>query len=777
MHGSGRGRGRHAAADEIREKLGRFAGRPRFNEEFEEAFEFFFGESVEHLQDTLDESDFERFMEWFVYDYRLANGHRLIEIFDLEHGADLSRAARRLLRGWEQANLTLLELVERREDRCVLTDLLTGKRYETTSESVAPGAARWSLIVARPLSLGSTWELPPAQTVVAPGAKEAFVALLRGEYRRHRRAYGDVPVSRFLRDQGFLFNDLLDEVSVDEPISYFEGDDAHRIVRSRALFAVRDGVKAIERLLAYSDVEAVRPGRLVWYDDGSRERGGAPGAAPRRALAEIQVSGGRLQLYCWTRHALEECKRRLAERLRGLALHLVDAFEEPRCRPGDAEAAAWAKAAYDDYLESWLTQPLPALDGFTPQELKDKPLGRIRLAELLKKLEHHQASREGRGLLTAGELRRRLGIDESVGLVIPLDQQPTVWNSAAEERVAEGIRRSFQRLGLADEYIDSALWIWWDYCYRRYPRVRKPEAWVAAVHAAVSFVESWGVAREKVAALYGVSPGTVSQNVRRIIDCLELDPFDDRYCVEHPVDGLLDRLGRMQVDTPQELEDPVTVHLALVGRARDALQAACARHEGLQDRAEELFFAHVGRTQLGMLCRECFIDWYHFDWRVPVMGGRTLLEAALAEGAVGGELKEVLERWVGCHPSFYAVEGVLPRAGDLERTSPRLTLRELVTGKTVQVDWMRLGRPLGLRDVVFARLVPVGELVVSLGPVLIFDADRRKALERAIAEDRALIDRWNEARIDWDEFRARYAERLYALALRAADELGAVDEP
>ena len=80
---------------------------------------------------------------------------------------------------------------------------------------------------------------------------------------------------------------------------------------------------------------------------------------------------------------------------RGSRLDLVDAFEEPRLRPGETEVGACVKGAYDDYIESWLTQPLPALDGFAPQQLRKKPLGRIRLAELLKKLEHHQPPAPG----------------------------------------------------------------------------------------------------------------------------------------------------------------------------------------------------------------------------------------------------------------------------------------------------------------------------------------------------------------------------------------------
>ena len=55
---------------------------------------------------------------------------------------------------------------------------------------------------------------------------------------------------------------------------------------------------------------------------------------------------------------------------------------------------------------------------------------------------------------------------------------------------------------------------------------------------------------------------------------------------------------------------------------------------------------------------EAFLDWYHFDWRVPVMGGRTLVETVLLSGSLSPQEKEMLEGWVGCHPSFYVVKGV-----------------------------------------------------------------------------------------------------------------------
>lgn len=831
----GRGRGRHAAAEEVREKLGRFAGRPRFNDEFEEAFEFFFGESVEHLQETLEEDDFERFMEWFVYDYRLANGHRLIEIFDLEHGSDLSRPARRILKGWEQSNLTLLELHDRIDDTCIFVDVLTGQRYEVAADSVHPGMLRWSLVISRPLHVGATWELSSAQTVLPAVAKEPLLALLRGEYRRQRHVQGDLPVVRFLREQGFLFNDLLVEVDVDSSISFLEGNEAHRIVHCRALYSMLDSAKVVERLLAYADIEEVRPGRMIWYESSARNDGSDPTS---RVLAEIQVSGNRLQMHCWSRQRLQSAKQLIADRLRGLVAHLIDAFEELSARgsgngtglctlnetelaavasskvaipadqseghgseqqaahgpgrssqgedpasgksPGgvkclDLETGAWAKAAYEDYIDSWINQPLKALDGKTPRFLRGKTLGRMRLTELLKKLEHQQQVRiaQGRGLATADALRHRLGLDADAKehhLIARLDEGPTVWNSDAERQVLEIVQDVFRQRGYSEAHVDAVSWMWWEYCYRAYPQVRKPEAWAAALHYAMGLVESWEITQDHAAELYDTSVGSVSANARKIMDLLDLEPYDDRFCVDLPVNALLEHLEGPMYGEEDAKDDPISFSLALAAQVRRSVHEFFAGNDALRQRAAEFFFSHVGSSPQDALWRESFLDWLHFDWHVPVMGGRTLVQAALEEGKLNGEIRELLEDWSDVHPSFYVVEGVVERGSHDRFETPRITLRELVSGVISVVDALWIDRPIGSKDIVLARLVSIAGFTISLGPVILLPAASRTLLQRIVEEDRALVNRWNDDYIEWDTYRARYAERLYAVAFRLATE-------
>lgn len=766
MKGPGRGSWQ-AAAEEIREKLGRFAGRPRFNKEFEEAFEFFFGERVETLQETLDEADFDRFMEWFVHDYRLSNGHRLIEMFDLEHGADLSRSARRILRHWHTSHLTLLELVGEEGEVYRFRDLLQGGEIQVPAGPLGPFEEEpppWSVVIARPLPVGEMWDLSPAATVLPASVKEPLLQAIRGEFRRFRRASACQAVGSFLRERGYVFNDLLSELdgSFD---GFVEPEKPHRLIRCRAVFEVRDAPRVWDRLLAYPDIVEGRKGRLVW-----RVEPPVKGRGKRRPqiLAEVETVGGRLQVHCWSRERLEAAKEMVGERLGGLALHLLDAYDEgPAVPEGAAGSDGWADA-FDDYVRHWLVDPLWA-GGPAPALLLRKPLGRLRVVEYLKRVEHNECMLKRRWVRgIAWELRKRLGLQGETGLVVPLGERPGLWNSASERAVAELAEKTFSGMGLSQEHVETALWIWWDFCSRAFPSPRKPESWVAALYYCLGIVENWRVTQSDAARLLGVGQASTSQILRKITTVLRLEPFDARYCVEHPADGLLSRGDRSPAGAPEPAGDAL-VTIAASNRLRDALHRFAAKHDGLRDRARDFFASHVSCTKDDPTWREGFVDWFHFDWRVPVMGGRTIAEEAAEHGELSDADRRMLEAWCSCHPSFYVVELVEGhgREGGLEG---RVALKDLEDGTVTVVDWLRTGRPLGPKDVVFARLVPVGDITIGLGPAVVLPPRLRESVKRALEEERALVNRWNGRALSWDEFRARYAERLYAIACRAFRE-------
>ena len=158
---------------------------------------------------------------------------------------------------------------------------------------------------------------------------------------------------------------------------------------------------------------------------------------------------------------------------------------------------------------------------------------------------------QGRGLATADALRHRLGLDADAKehhLIARLDEGPTVRNSDAERQVLEIVQNVFRQRGYSEAHVDAVSWMWWEYCYRACPQVRKPEAWVAALHYAMGLVESWEITQDHAAELYDTSVGSVSANARKIMDLLDLEPYNDRFCVDLPVNALLEHLeGPMTV--------------------------------------------------------------------------------------------------------------------------------------------------------------------------------------------------------------------------------------
>lgn len=757
-----RPRGLEQAAEELRDKLGRFAGRPRFDRELEEAFDFYFGHGISEFSDSLGEAEFLRFLDWFIHDYPLSNGHRLIEVFDLEHGAELPAEERALLREWMNAHLTLLEVVAERDGVWACVDLLTGRRYDAVRFAGEP-PLRWSIVVARPLAVGKTHLVSAAAARLAPSVKEILLEHLRGEYRRYCLERRGASVEEFLRENGYCFDDLLAELTDWIAAARAQDEQAHRMVHARAVYRLRDPEGVAARLRAYGDIAQVRPGRLVLRE---REEDKA------RTLAEIRLAEGRMFVRCWSPERLEQAKRVLASRLGGLVHHLVDAYEEHGLKPVDGDSGQALKRrqpeACAEFVEDWLGRPHPGLNGLPPKRVAALPLGRLRVAELLKRMEYHERAWPGSdGPWAVQELRRRLGLTDEDGVVLPLDAQPHRWNRDSEKAVLD----EFYRVAAAQlraEHLSSGAWIWWNFCSLAYPVIRKPGAWAAAVHYCVGLVENRPLRWDELAALYGVRAASISKNSWKIVDTLYLQPYDDRYSVFTLAGGLFRRLVpalAAEAGGSDGEDDGLSASLAKAARLRDAIaRCVVGANPGLQEKAYAFFASHVGSGQASRW-EEMFLDWYHFDWRVPVMGGRTFVEQAYLYGDLGEEESGALLHWIGRHPSFYVVEGV-------EEESSRLVLVDLMDQERVAVDWLRLAQPVGPGDVLFARLVPIDGLTVSIGPVLAFPPRYREGIQNALQEDRALVERWNGRALSWDEFNAHYSERLYALALRGVYEAG-----
>lgn len=742
-----RHRGTVRAAEDLKERLGRYASLPRFNEEFEEAFEYYFGDRIETLQEYVDENSFGRFMEWFMHDYTLRSGHRMIDLFELEHAAEGPRSVRRLLRSWSSRHLSLLEFQADLGEVLQLYDLLTGETYLIAARAFPGKLPPWSVVLGRVLPAGRRGIMSIGYTVLPPAAKIWLIPLIRGEYRRWLRRNQKGGAADFLRRNGHLFNDFLVELDPWIDASLVRAVEVHNIVRSQAVFKIRDRQKVVRRLASIAEIQRIDDDQMVWFEPAGKH--------PRRPWAKVSLGDERMHVTCWSLEGLQEAKELVARHCVGLIDHLLDVYEEHGAE-SDFEAA------------------------LSRIKKKAQPHERLRLIEALKQIEYaatHVPKPRFQKVIEA--LVDDADVHESV-LYTPLGERPEVWNSDRERQVVRLVQDALDRElhpevpSIAEAVGESAEWLWWSFCGEASPNIRNAKTWAAALYYCVGYVEQWALTQKACAEYFEVSPSSVSKHVKRILETLHLEPFDERFCVRHPLDRLLDPAednGYFFGESAAELlYDTVVARndvLWHATRVRYSLFETSARYEGLKNRAHELFLAHLPGAGLDERWDEAFLDWFHLDWRVPVLGGRTLAQIALDEHLLPDDLAEVLKTWIGAHPSFYVINERLRGA---QPGLQSVVVRDIIDSSEYRIDALPLTSFVAPGDVMFARLVPVNDAYIAVGTTSTFSSYTLASIKEAIAEERALVDRWLGEKHTWSQFRARHAERLYALAYRRETE-------
>lgn len=103
------------AENELRMKLVEFSERPEIQSQMGEAFYIWKDDPDfipdEVTEDQIDDLTFEKFFDWFLYDFRLLDtGERLIEKFYHEERGGLGEEEESILRGWADSPYSFFEV-------------------------------------------------------------------------------------------------------------------------------------------------------------------------------------------------------------------------------------------------------------------------------------------------------------------------------------------------------------------------------------------------------------------------------------------------------------------------------------------------------------------------------------------------------------------------------------------------------------------------------------------------------------------------------------------
>lgn len=135
----------------LRRDLLKFARDDRFAEDFARALAFFWNNlyTIENAEE-MSQTEALRFIDWFTFDYVLADGSRLLDIYRAERWDDLSSPQQTVLAGWLEAGPAgAYELTGYEGQTLHLRDFITGEVYQVYEPSGRGNVEIGEVILAR----------------------------------------------------------------------------------------------------------------------------------------------------------------------------------------------------------------------------------------------------------------------------------------------------------------------------------------------------------------------------------------------------------------------------------------------------------------------------------------------------------------------------------------------------------------------------------------------------------------------------------------------------
>ncbi|MEW5761678.1 MAG: hypothetical protein AB1776_00560 [Bacillota bacterium] len=198
------------ASTQLRRRLAAYAEEAVFIREASRAQELFFHEFEHNLCNVDEDFIIERCFEWFIFDYRLSNGHRIIELFKEDYIDRLPLTEALLLMLWLEAHCSLYEVKAVLPGKgFIVENLLDGKCCRVRNPGTPGDITAESIAFIRLLKVGEEYEFSTS-ALGLPGTRKA--ELLDWLYRDHKRwcrmnrGAGDLSWASYLRSQAHKIN-------------------------------------------------------------------------------------------------------------------------------------------------------------------------------------------------------------------------------------------------------------------------------------------------------------------------------------------------------------------------------------------------------------------------------------------------------------------------------------------------------------------------------------------------------------------------------------------
>ena len=438
----------------LQKSLSRFVEREIFRKEFLRATGIFW--NIEPREPIMlperASEDKGQFHDWFINDYRTADGKTILEGFCDRRLSTLSADEKRLAESLLKSYVSIYEVQAVREgEGLTIRDLFTGEEMDVEEVSASYETVRWDFVQVRVYRMDGKCRFGGNGQTIPRMRIEALKAYLDKARRTFEADTGRSGWPAFLKENAFLIGRFFDEVVEEPPLLLTE--ERHRIISAKARFTVSDYDRARKLLSGeydFADEEEIPSGGMSfsWLKRGPSkewEMGPEPvekgmittssivhpsGQMTFAVLGTVNLHPDRLILECMSRERLERGKKRLLDLLQGTIRHRIDEFEDIHVamerREGKGEgtkplkneaARAMLASVMQKFMSAWPDQAIPALGGKTPREAVATKAGREKVLDLIKEMENGEARKKkaGEPFIDLGPLRGELGIGRDEG--------------------------------------------------------------------------------------------------------------------------------------------------------------------------------------------------------------------------------------------------------------------------------------------------------------------------------------------------------------------------
>lgn len=461
------------AGQELRHRLGRFADQPDFANDAAHAQDLYLEYIDKELIDSDDDFIMERCFEWFIFDYRLCSGKTIIETFHDRHRQSLSKHEVALLQKWAISYNSIYEVIEvLPEEGLIIKDIFNPTQIKVSDISASFDMEQGGILLMRVLQVGEEYE--------------------------------------------FSTNGLALPGELKEPLRQKLQRDWLEVYKGKKISTPRWGYYLKERAHVIN----------AWVMNlGMPNSGSGRDMLGKEAMDRIAIH----TITCWE-EVLTSIKGSSRFRLIGETNDALGAFQQATAAilgPGRHTKTRNKNVKGPEGKDQ---EPDQALDVLQPV------IGRLLLTtrfiivtastvELLAEcrdlllmlfnrfivngVEHQQKSRHGSA---------------------PDEGEMYTWPSLVYAGVAASIKEELQVFGYTAKQQKGAIKLWYDFCSKEQPTIRKTAVWYATVIYALDWLEKEGHLRQRdLAGRYGIAPSTISSRFRQICRSLNLVPGDRRY--------------------------------------------------------------------------------------------------------------------------------------------------------------------------------------------------------------------------------------------------------